>query len=149
MLIKKLLQSKLVLFTATVIGFAPILIGTFPAKAQLTDGIRNEEIETGEPELLERGSRGDNVKNVQRYLRDRGYFDGPIDGVYGPKTEQGVRNFESDNDMNVDGRFDEENWSDYDSQKSSTTPPITSEEQLSPTDWINDGEDPAGSDVYE
>lgn len=116
MLINKLLKSKLVFLTAAVIGFAPILLSAVPARAQITDGIRYEELETGEPELLEDGTRGDS---------------------------------DYDNDMDY-GDSDQEYGDEYSNEdRNSTTPPITSEERLSPTDWINDGEDPAGSDVYE
>ncbi|WP_268876566.1 peptidoglycan-binding domain-containing protein [Litchfieldia alkalitelluris] len=45
--------------------------------------------------ILRRGDRGDNVREVQRAL-DRVNFDpGPIDGIYGPKTEDAVRRFQS------------------------------------------------------
>ena len=50
---------------------------------------------------LKRGSRGENVKWLQKALSDRGYPVGTIDGIYGTKTEQCVRSFQTD--VFVDG----------------------------------------------
>ena len=40
------------------------------------------------PELLRPGDRGAAVETVQRRLRERGRWVGPVDGVFGPLTEQ-------------------------------------------------------------
>jgi peptidoglycan hydrolase-like protein with peptidoglycan-binding domain len=40
------------------------------------------------------GSR--RVREVQRHLRDAGYDLGPVDGLYGPRTERAVRRFQRD-----------------------------------------------------
>ena len=45
---------------------------------------------------LKRGSRGEDVKWLQKALKDRGYPVGTIDGSYGPKTEQCVKSFQMD-----------------------------------------------------
>ena len=50
---------------------------------------------------LKRGSRGENVKWLQKALKDRGYPVGTIDGIFGTKTEQCVRSFQTD--VFVDG----------------------------------------------
>jgi peptidoglycan hydrolase-like protein with peptidoglycan-binding domain len=34
------------------------------------------------------------VSDIQRELSRRGYFDGPVDGVHGPKTDTAIRDFE-------------------------------------------------------
>jgi peptidoglycan hydrolase-like protein with peptidoglycan-binding domain len=34
------------------------------------------------------------VSDIQRELAQRGYFDGPVDGIYGPKTDTAIRDFE-------------------------------------------------------
>jgi peptidoglycan hydrolase-like protein with peptidoglycan-binding domain len=38
--------------------------------------------------------RSDMVADIQRELTRRGYYDGPTDGLYGPKTDAGIRDFE-------------------------------------------------------
>jgi peptidoglycan hydrolase-like protein with peptidoglycan-binding domain len=44
-------------------------------------------------------------------LSDLGYDPGPIDGIYGEKTYNAVKVFESKNGMTVDGVVDTRTWS--------------------------------------
>jgi peptidoglycan hydrolase-like protein with peptidoglycan-binding domain len=37
---------------------------------------------------------GEIITDIQRELARRGFFDGPIDGIYGPKTDGAIRDFE-------------------------------------------------------
>ncbi|MBC7905267.1 MAG: peptidoglycan-binding protein [Rhodospirillaceae bacterium] len=48
----------------------------------------------------------DQVRNVQQNLADRGYDAGQPDGLWGPRTQQALRNFERDQDLQADGRPD-------------------------------------------
>lgn len=50
---------------------------------------------------LKRGARGEDVKWLQQALKDRGYPVGTIDGIFGTKTEQCVKQFQTD--VFVDG----------------------------------------------
>ena len=51
-----------------------------------------------------RGSTGSVVTQIQQKLTDWGYYRGPIDGVYGSKTEAAVRYFQEKNGLAVDGK---------------------------------------------
>ncbi|WP_416147725.1 peptidoglycan-binding protein [Salipaludibacillus sp. HK11] len=54
--------------------------------------------------VLRSGSRGDQVRQLQRALSDRGYNSGSnVDGVFGPKTAQSVRDFQRSAGISVDG----------------------------------------------
>jgi hypothetical protein len=44
---------------------------------------------------LTRGSRGEEVKNVQRFLTEQGLYNGPISGYYGPLTTAAVKKFQN------------------------------------------------------
>ena len=44
------------------------------------------------------------VSRVQAALTRLGYDPGPIDGAYGPKTEQAIRLYQRNNGLTVDGR---------------------------------------------
>jgi len=53
--------------------------------------------------LSKRGSRGTEVRNIQSRLKSWGYMDGPVDGVYGAKTEAGVKKFQRKHGLTPDG----------------------------------------------
>ncbi|SKC58475.1 spore cortex-lytic enzyme [Maledivibacter halophilus] len=54
-------------------------------------------------ETLYWGSRGNEVILLQSTLKKWGYYDGPIDGVYGGGTFTAVKKFQSKNGLGVDG----------------------------------------------
>ena len=47
----------------------------------------------------------DDVKEVQKALMNKGYYNGPIDGVAGDKTRSGVKEFQQDEDLPATGRI--------------------------------------------
>ena len=51
----------------------------------------------------EYGSTGSEVTNIQTRLKSWGYYDGNIDGVYGEKTVEAVKLFQSKNGLIADG----------------------------------------------
>ncbi len=53
--------------------------------------------------LSKYGSRGDEVKQIQQKLKNWGYYNGSIDGVYGSKTLEAVKYFQRKNGLTVDG----------------------------------------------
>ena len=56
------------------------------------------------PRMFKRGSRGDGVKALQNALMERGLIPrGKADGVFGPKTEIAVKQFQSANRLTPDG----------------------------------------------
>lgn len=54
--------------------------------------------------ILVRGERGDAVKAMQERLRDLGYYDGAIDGIFGHGTEAAVLAFQEASKLSRDGR---------------------------------------------
>jgi hypothetical protein len=55
------------------------------------------------PVLLDRGSRGQSVVELQRSLRAAGFDPGSVDGVYGDDTVAAVRRFQRAKGLSVDG----------------------------------------------
>lgn len=53
--------------------------------------------------VLKRGSKGDNVKELQQNLVKLGYLCGEADGKFGKQTEAAVRSFQKDNGLKEDG----------------------------------------------
>jgi len=54
------------------------------------------------PEAVAR-SRADIITDIQRELSRRGLYDGPVDGVAGPKTDAAIRDFETSAKLKVSG----------------------------------------------
>lgn len=49
------------------------------------------------------GASGDEVIQIQNKLKQWGYYNGAIDGSYGSKTYQAVKNFQAKNGLTADG----------------------------------------------
>jgi cell wall-associated NlpC family hydrolase len=54
---------------------------------------------------LRPGMRGEDVRWAQRRLQMHGLDPGPADGVYGPRTEKAVREFQSTHGLEVDAKI--------------------------------------------
>jgi len=55
-------------------------------------------------DLYKKGSNGATVKEIQTRLKNWGYYNGAVDGIYGSGTEQAVRYFQRKNGLSVDGQ---------------------------------------------
>lgn len=53
--------------------------------------------------LSKYGSRGAEVKEIQRRLKNWDYYNGSVDGIYGNKTKQAVIKFQKKNGLVADG----------------------------------------------
>ncbi len=49
------------------------------------------------------GSRSQEVREIQIALKERGYFDSKVDGIFGTITKKAVERFQKDNGLAVDG----------------------------------------------
>lgn len=49
------------------------------------------------------GSRSQEVRQIQTALKERGYFNSNIDGIFGTITKKAVERFQKDNGLTVDG----------------------------------------------
>lgn len=47
--------------------------------------------------------RGDDVKQLQSRLKEKGYDPGQIDGIFGRKTQRAVKQFQREHDLKADG----------------------------------------------
>ncbi|MBQ6937103.1 MAG: spore cortex-lytic enzyme [Clostridia bacterium] len=53
--------------------------------------------------LSKNGSRGEEVRKIQTKLKNWGYYNGSVDGVYGWQTENAVRSFQKKNGLKAYG----------------------------------------------
>ena len=59
---------------------------------------------------LKLNSQGEDVKSIQESLRQLGFQPGPIDGVFGEKTENAVIHFQEDHSLYADGIVGPTTW---------------------------------------
>ncbi len=59
---------------------------------------------------LRRGSRGDDVRRLQQALTDLAFDPGPVDGVFGRRTESAVRLFQRSRGLIADGVCGPQTW---------------------------------------
>lgn len=61
-------------------------------------------IPAAEAVTYKKGSSGAVVSQIQTKLKNWGYYDGDVDGVYGSATERAVRAFQRKNGLTADGK---------------------------------------------
>ena len=71
--------------------------------------------------ILRKGSRGDEVKELQEQLNHLGYDCGTADGVFGTKTYTAVMHFQRDNGLTADGIVGQKTWAALDAAESQET----------------------------
>lgn len=69
-----------------------------------------EELNKDYSKKLQRGSKGSNVKEVQKRLTELGFFSGPISGNYMNQTIAAVKEFQTYNGLESDGVTGEVTW---------------------------------------
>ena len=53
--------------------------------------------------VYRKGASGATVRTIQQKLRQWGYYDGAVDGIYGSETTEAVRYFQKKNGLTADG----------------------------------------------
>lgn len=96
----------------TIIGYGHPRYDAEPKKVSVKEEVKTVNIELS---ILKKGSKGEQVKTVQRILRMRGWKDGngkalEIDGSFGPATEYAVKSFQKGKGIGVDGIVGEKTW---------------------------------------
>lgn len=61
-------------------------------------------IPAAEAVTYKKGSSGTVVSQIQTKLKNWGYYDGDVDGIYGSATERAVRAFQRKNGLTADGK---------------------------------------------
>ena len=88
---KKALRVFLILLLAVAVG-----AGSY--------GIYNITFKEDSVYALSRlGSTGSEVKKIQKVLKNLGYYNGTVDGIYGTKTKKAVTSFQRDCALTADG----------------------------------------------
>ena len=64
--------------------------------------------------VIRKGSKGDAVKLAQTRLKARGYDPGAVDGLFGTRTHNAVKRYQSDRGLTVDGVVGPRTWARLD-----------------------------------
>ena len=80
---------------------------TYAQKIAKIIRIIHGEVDNDEDILLERGSKGQEVKKLQNYLSSIGYYL-VADGIFGPKTESAIKAYQRDNNLDITGYITQE-----------------------------------------
>jgi N-acetylmuramoyl-L-alanine amidase len=59
--------------------------------------------QNAEAATYRQGSSGETVKTIQTKLKNWGYYNGSVDGIYGSKTTEAVKYFQRSNGLTADG----------------------------------------------
>ena len=62
------------------------------------------------PALMEQGSSGDRVRDLQARLKQIAWFSGSVTGTYGPATASAVKGFQGKRAIPVTGEVDQRTW---------------------------------------
>ena len=73
-------------------------------------------------EMMQKGSRGDHVREVQEMLISRGYLESGADGIFGPKTEAAVLAFQQDHGLDATGIVGEGTYNALNSAPEKSSP---------------------------
>ncbi|MDX2256223.1 MAG: peptidoglycan-binding domain-containing protein [Pseudanabaenaceae cyanobacterium bins.39] len=95
-------------------------------------------IQGDKPTLLP-GARGAIVAQAQQILKDKGYYQGRIDGDFGKGTKAAVEAFQSANGLQVDGKVGIKTWQKLDAI---ATAPVDPAIQIQPLDDISPSIEP-------
>ncbi|BDI14418.1 hypothetical protein ANSO36C_02200 [Nostoc cf. commune SO-36] len=97
------------LISALFLGMLPFSFA--PAKAQTTSITgRLSKYSPVRAPFLTPGSRGQPVRDVQAVLKYLGFYNGAIDGIYGPRTATAVATFQRSQRLVGDGRVGALTW---------------------------------------
>jgi peptidoglycan hydrolase-like protein with peptidoglycan-binding domain len=85
----------------------PALVQTETA-AQAT--VSTAPIEVAPPKETGEKSK-QTMRDIQAALKNAGFYEGKIDGIFGPKTKKAIEEFQAKNNLKVDGKVGPKTWS--------------------------------------
>ncbi len=95
---KSVKKGLAVAFAALAISATAASVHT--ATESAATGVAVEEVAAA---VLRQGAKGDEVKEMQRRLKNWGYYNGSVDGVFGKGTREAVIAFQKKNGLTADG----------------------------------------------
>jgi peptidoglycan hydrolase-like protein with peptidoglycan-binding domain len=111
------MKKKLLAVIPTImLAATPLAIGASSADAAVKNGSQKVVAKTETRPTLRIGSHSSYVQSLQQSLKDVKYDIG-IDGVFGPKTQSMVKQFQADHNLASDGIVGPATWAALDQNK--------------------------------
>ncbi len=86
---------------------------------------------------LKLGSKGQEVRNVQKKLKDLGFLKGNVDGDFGEATEKAVKAFQKQYGLTVDGKVGPNTMAKLATARQTAKPAVTPTKKPTPTPSYN------------
>ena len=96
------MKKALITGIAAVILASAAGVGAVVSTAGHT-GAQDASFPCAQVAVLRQGATGGEVKEVQRRLKQWGYYNGAVDGIYGKQTIEAVKSFQRKNGLTADG----------------------------------------------
>ncbi len=90
-------MKRLRAFSASIIILSLLICGAYGVQIQRRE--QNSSVAT----LSKMGSTGEEVRKIQKKLKELGYLSGTVDGIYGSKTKKAVISFQKNCGIAADG----------------------------------------------
>lgn len=90
-ILKKIIDTLIILLIIAGLGGASLLVYETVFKEESTYAVSKL------------GSSGDEVKKIQKKLKELGYYNGSVDGIYGQNTKKAVTSFQRNCGITADG----------------------------------------------
>lgn len=90
-------NKKVKVFLCVLLVIATISSGTFAVIKTVSDN------DYAISALSKLGSRGEEVRKIQKKLKELGYYTGAVDGIYGSATQKAVKSFQKNCGITADG----------------------------------------------
>lgn len=82
--------------------------------------------------FLTLGAQGEEVKQLQQQLKNLGYFQGEVDGIFAQTTQEAAIAFQNAQGLTGDGQVGQDTWDKLDSAPITQTPKETQAEESKP-----------------
>ena len=125
--------------TAVVSNFstvAPIVTSSASTQASLTPPPTATPSPTPQTSL-KLGSTGQEVRNVQKKLKELGFLKGNVDGDFGTATEKAVKEFQKQYGLTVDGKVGPNTLAKLSTARATAKPAVTATPRPTPTPAYN------------
>lgn len=108
-------------------GWSPIGLATVPVSNPVTVTLPpfTPVPTTGPQEVLKLGSQGEQVRDLQRRLKELKFYDGQVDGDFGAATETSVKAFQKQYKLTADGVVGEGTLTKLYAAKATMVPAVT------------------------